>query len=105
MDIVLASETKGESRKGNLMATMTVEQGKCEIYPSRQNQLCMRVRVFVVPLTPAPDSEGDWIEDGSELRRIELRCSQDGLNRLLNGIDNATNPPKKRKAKPDVPKP
>ena len=82
------------------MATMTVEQGKCEIYPDARDQLCVRLRVLVWPLIEGP--EGIWIEDEKPLRALELNCSQRGLNRLLKKIDDGITPPKKREAASDA---
>ena len=82
--------------------TMTVEQGKCQIYPSAQEQLCMRVRVIVVPLKPVSTPGGEWVADDTDLHTVDVRCSQRGLERLLKGIGNATKPPTKRGLKPDA---
>ncbi len=75
-------------------ATMTVEQGECEIYGGSQIQFCQRVLVTVQPLIA-----GTTDNDGKPLREIEKRYSQRGLARLLAGIDKATSPPTPRTRK------
>lgn len=82
------------------MPTMSVEQGTCEIYPSKQLQFCMRIKVLVVPLTP--DEEFNWKGAGETLRDVDITCSERGLNRLLGKIDDGTKPPPKRKTAADA---
>lgn len=81
------------------MTTMTVEAKTCQIYPSAQMQLCVRIKVLVTPLKEGED--GTWLADDEPLRHLELNCCQRGLERLLQKIDDGTSPPKKRGAKSD----
>lgn len=75
---------------------MTVEQGKCGIYPTEELQFCTRVKVLVVPLTP--DEDFKWL-GGDTLRNVDLTCAERGLNRLLDMLDKATKPPTPRPRK------
>lgn len=80
--------------------TMTVEQGTCEIYPEKQEQMCVRVKVLVIQLKPGNTPDAEWVAEEERLRDVELRCGlKGGLDRLLKGIDNATKPPTPRPRK------
>jgi hypothetical protein len=79
--------------------TMTVEQGQCEIYPDRQTQMCVRVRVLVMQLKPGEPPDEEWIAEGESLYKADLRCGNDGLTRLLKKIDDGTTPPTPRPRK------
>lgn len=80
--------------------TMTVEQGKCTIYPEQQLQMCVRVKVLVMQLKPGATPDAEWIAEEGRLRDVELRCGmKGGLDRLLRAIDNATKPPTPRPRK------
>ena len=79
----------------NKPTMMTVEQGKCEIFPERQTQMCVRVRVLVMQLKPG-EPEDDWVADGELLCKADLRCGNDGLTRLLKKIADGTKPPTPR---------
>lgn len=82
------------------MATMTVEQGKCDIYPEQQEQMCVRVKVLVTQLKPGATPEADWVADEKPLRNEVVRCGlKGGLDRLLRAVDNGTSPPTPRTRK------
>jgi hypothetical protein len=79
--------------------TMTVEQGQCEIYPEKQTQMCVRVRVLVMQLKPGTTLDAEWVADGEPLCKADLRCGNDGLTRLLKKIEDGTKPPTPRTRK------
>lgn len=76
------------------MATMTVEQGKCEIYGGSQIQFCQRVLVTAQPLIAGTDEP-----EGEPLQQVVKRYSPRGLARMLAGIIKATSPPTPRMPK------
>lgn len=95
------------------MPTMEIEQGKCEIYPDKPTQMCMRLKVLVIPMRPKGDhpcpigAEADdgWVADLTKdepLLDVTVRCGQAGVDRLRKGIDSAVAPPTPRPRKPNV---
>lgn len=76
--------------------TMTVVQGKCAIYPEKQERMCVRVKVLVMQLKPGDGPGGEWVADGEPLHSTELRCGDAGLRRLLKKVDDGTKPPTPR---------
>lgn len=87
------------------MATIAVEEGQCQIFPTQQVQLCRRVRVTVAAMVPDANDPNVWITDpGDELLvDQELLCSQRGLTRLLKKIDQGVSVPPKQTKKPAEP--
>lgn len=78
--------------------TMTVRQGKCEIYPGVQEQMCFRINVIVTSLKPGPNADDDWVSD-TTLKNEIVQCGQRGYARLLGMIDHAITPPTPRTGK------
>ncbi len=78
---------------------MYVEQAQCQIYPTKEQQMCVRLKIVVNQLEPDNEREGQWVAKDEPLCKEDVICGQQGLERVLALVGRATKPPTPRPRK------